>query len=73
VMTLRTLALAGLLMGALLLISSLSVAAPSPFPVAKRTAAPAFTLQDSKGNSLRLAGFRGKVVLLDFWATWCGP
>ncbi len=36
-----------------------------------RTAAPAFTLTDSKGASVSLSQYRGRVVLLDFWATWC--
>jgi peroxiredoxin len=33
--------------------------------------APEFTRTDFSGASIALAGFRGKVVLLDFWATWC--
>ena len=35
--------------------------------------APDFTLPDLTNQPLRLSRFRGKVVLLDFWATWCEP
>ncbi len=35
--------------------------------------APSFTLQDLNGKTVSLSDFKGKVVVLDFWATWCPP
>ena len=51
--------------------SSTSVAAVRP--IKDRKTAPDFTLKDANGTSVRLSDYRGKVVLLNFWATWCGP
>jgi len=40
-------------------------------PAGARKPAPEFALQDSLGKTVSLKKYRGKVVLLDFWATWC--
>jgi thiol-disulfide isomerase/thioredoxin len=42
-------------------------------PNTDRKPAPEFSLKDVDGRTVTLAEYKGKVVLLNFWATWCGP
>jgi thiol-disulfide isomerase/thioredoxin len=44
-----------------------------PGQIRQEPSAPTLALKDLRGRTVRLESFRGKVVLLNFWATWCPP
>jgi thiol-disulfide isomerase/thioredoxin len=45
----------------------------APMILGKTTPAPDFSLESLDGKTMKLSDLRGKAVLLNFWATWCGP
>jgi cytochrome c biogenesis protein CcmG/thiol:disulfide interchange protein DsbE len=74
-MKLKVPLLGALALGAVLLIGNHASASPaSALKNQKdRQAVSDFLLTDSHGSQVRLSDYRGKVVVLNFWATWCGP
>ncbi len=55
------------------LIAAVSAACAKAADTTAAVPAPDFSLQDLQGNALSLAGFKGKVLVINFWATWCPP
>jgi thiol-disulfide isomerase/thioredoxin len=51
----------------LLAVTPLALAVPSSGPAAN------FTLKSASGENIRLSEYRGQVILINFWASWCGP
>lgn len=58
-----------------LLLNDVYAQPPSPFAIDKMIGqkAPDFTLKDLSGNNISLSSYKGKTVLLNFWASWCPP
>lgn len=54
-------------------VTGLALSAAGQQATSQPSPAPDFKLKDINGQSVRLGDYRGKVILLNFWATWCAP
>ena len=57
----------------IVMIAAGTAACAAPKPEIQEAAAPDFSIADLQGNTLTLAGYKGKVLFINFWATWCPP
>lgn len=56
-----------------IVIAAMMIAFSAASVLGQERVAPQFTLKDLNGRTVRLSDYHGKVVLINFWATWCPP
>lgn len=63
----------GLLLFLLMIMALRAWAAPEGFEISEPAALPEIAFQDEHGQEIKLSAFKGKIVILNLWATWCAP